>query len=441
MLDLLTTETFNFKKTVLENGLRVVTETHNWAKTVHVGFFIECGTKHELEGQTGMAHFTEHMVFKGTEHKSALDLVLDIEKAGADINAHTSREYTCFTTTGLKDSLPLCLNTLSDLVFHADFKAEEFEREKGVVIQEIDMSKDNLEDHIFDLFFELTFPGHPVSRNILGTKKSLNKISRQDLVSYYDECFQTSKMIISAAGPISHDEFVDLVRRQGLDQKQKAKPKQYPEVLQLPPLKSKSYNEWQARPSEQAHLVIGLPSVSFLDKHRFEAYVLSSYLGGGMTSRLYQVIREQKGWAYNVYTYLQSFLEGGSLAVYIGSAPENVNAILKILDDEFSLLLKNGISLEDLNLYKTQVKASIVMGMDDLESRMNSIGINEMIFKKYRSAEDVIYDLDQISIESFNSMLPRILIPEQMSILCMGETRRLVPTAMDEFKNFKWGFL
>ncbi len=433
--------TSNFKKTVLENGIRVVTETHSWAKTVHVGFFIECGTKHELEGQTGMAHFTEHMVFKGTADKSPLDIVLDIEKAGADINAHTSREYTSFTTTGLKESLPLCLNTLTDLVFNADFKEDEFEREKGVVIQEIDMSKDNLEDHIFDLFFELTFKGHPVSRNILGTKKSLKKITRDDLVNYYEECYQTSKMIISVAGPITHEEFIDLIKKQGLDKKQKSKPKVYPENVSLSALKPLSYNEWQARPSEQAHLVIGLPSVSFLSPNRFEAYVLSSYLGGGMTSRLYQVIREQKGWAYNVYTYLQSFLEGGSLSVYIGSAPENVNAILELLDQEFKLLLKNGISLEDLNLYKTQVKANIVMGMDDLESRMNSIGINEMIFKKYRSAEDVIIDLDKISIETFNNMLPQSLIPEQMSILCMGETSRLVPTAIDEFKNFKWRFL
>ncbi len=429
-----------FNKTILDNGIRVVTETHNWAKTVHVGFFIECGTKHELEGQTGMAHLTEHMVFKGTATKSSLDLVLDIEKAGADINAHTSRDYTCFTTTGLKESLPLCLTTLTDLVFNADFKPDEFEREKGVVIQEIDMSKDNLEDHIFDLFFELSFKGHPVSRNILGSKKSLKKITRQNLVDYYEQCYQPSKMVISVAGPITHDEFLSLIKEQGLDQRKKSKPILYKENVKLEPLSQVGFNEWQSRPSEQAHLVIGLPSVSFLDPYRFEAYVLSSYLGGGMTSRLYQVVREQKGWAYNVYTYLQSFLEGGSLSIYIGAASENVNAILELLDQEFKLLLKDGISIDDLNLYKTQVKASIVMGMDDLESRMNSIGVNEMIFKKYRSAEAVIEDLDKISIESFNKMLPNSLIQDKMSILCMGETNRLAPNSMTSFKDFKWTF-
>lgn len=429
-------EKTNFKKTVLENGIRVVTETHSWAKTVHMGFFIEAGTKNELEGQTGMAHLTEHMVFKGTAEKSPLDLVLDIEKAGADINAHTSREYTCYTTTGLKEALPLCLETLTDLVFNADFKVEEFEREKNVVIQEIDMSKDNLEDHIFDLFFEKSLNPHPISRNILGSRKSLDKITREDLIKFYEECYQTDKMVIALAGPVSHDEFVNLIKSQNLDKKKKSKPTIYPIKDILPVLDHKPFTEWVKRPSEQAHLTIGLPSVSFEDSKRFESYVLSSYLGGGMTSRFYQLIREQKGWAYNVYTYLQSFLEGGSIAIYLGTAPENVQAILSLLNDEFKSLLKNGISLEDLNLYKTQVKAGIVMGMDDLESRMNSIGVNEMIFRKYRSAEDVIEDLDKITIDSFNKMLPQTLDPSKMSILCMGEQ-----TKLEEFNNFKWDFL
>lgn len=424
-----------YQKTVLDNGIRVVTETHHWAKTVHLGFFIECGTKHELEGQMGMAHLTEHMVFKGTEKKSPLDLVLDIEKVGADINAHTSREYTCYNTTGLKEALPLCLETLTDLVFNADFKDDEFEREKSVVIQEIDMSKDNLEDHIFDLFFEKSFKKHPMARNILGTKKSLKKITREELIRYYEECYQTPKMIISMAGPVTHEEFLALIKEQGLDKKKKSKPEIYPEASRLPQLEHTSFREWVRRPSEQAHLTIGMPSVSFVDSLRFESYVLSSYLGGGMTSRLYQVIREQKGWAYNVYTYLQSFFEGGSLAVYLGTAPENVVSILELLNQEFKNLLKRGISLEDLNLYKTQVKANIVMGMDDLESRMNSIGVNEMIFRKYRSADDVLRDLDKITIDSFNTLLPRVFDPSHMSILCMGDQTRL-----EDFDKFEWDF-
>ncbi len=424
-----------FQKTVLENGIRVVTETHPWAQTVHLGFFIESGTKHELEGQTGMAHLTEHMVFKGTDQKSALDLVLDIEKAGADINAHTSREYTCYTTTSLKSALPLCLQTLTDLVFNADFKTDEFEKEKNVVIQEIDMSKDNLEDYIFDLFFEKALGPHPVSRNILGTEQTIQNISRQDLMTYYQESYQTTKMIISLAGPVSHSDFLKIIKSQGIGDLKKSEPKKYQEETSLIPLEQKPFKEWISRPSEQAHLAVGLPSVSFLDPYRFESYVLASYLGGGMTSQLYQLVREQKGWAYNVYTYLQSFLEGGSLAIYLGTSARYVDPVLELLNEELGKLLKNGISDKDLELYKTQVKASIVMGMDDLDSRMNSIGVNEMVFKKYRSSADVIDVLDKISIQSFNGTLPTSLDPSKIAILCMGESGPL-----EKFNNFKWSF-
>lgn len=336
--------------------------------------------------------------------------------------------------------MELCLETLVDLVFKADFKPDEFEREKNVVLQEIDMSKDNLEDYIFDLYYEKTFQGHPVSRNILGTKKTLKKITRQNMIDYYQQCYQTSKMILAVTGPVEHDEVLNLIEKLGLSELKKSPPQIYLQNPSIQKLKTTGYNEWVKRPSEQAHLVVGLPSVSFLDPKRFEAYVLSSYLGGGMTSRLYQVIREQKGWAYNIYTYLQSFQEGGNLAIYIGAQPENMNSILKVLDEEFQLLLKNGISTEDLNLYKTQVKANIVMGMDDLESRMNSIGINEMIFKKYRSSDDVIQDLNKISIDSFNEMLPSSFISSELATLCLGETTGLDSKVLDEFKTYSWGF-
>lgn len=429
----------SYQKTILENGLRVVTETHQWAKTVQMGFFIEAGTRHELDGQMGMAHLIEHMVFKGSKTKNALELVLDIEKAGADINAHTSKEYTCYTTTGLKESIPLCLATLKDLVFNADFKDAEFEREKNVVIQEIDMSKDNLEDYIFDMFFENWLGSHPVGRNILGTKDTVSSITMQNLVDFYTQCYQPEKMILAVTGPITHEELLTIVNELALGSLRKSDPNMYPLSERPPNMVFSGFKDWQSRPSEQAHLVVGLPSVSFLHPKRFESYVLSSYLGGGMTSRLYQVIREQKGWAYNIYTYLQSFIEGGSLAIYMGAAPENVVSILELLNEEFKLLLKNGISEDDLNLYKTQVKAGIMMGMDDLENRMNSIGVNEMIFRKYRSSEDVIRDIEKISVKSFNEMLPSGLIADQVSTLCLGDNSQ-IGKKIEKFNNFKWSF-
>lgn len=427
-----------FEKSILDNGIRVVTETHNWAKAVQVGFFIESGTKHEIEGQMGMAHLTEHMVFKGTKDKSALDIVLDLEKQGADINAHTSREYTCYTTTSLKEAVPLCLETLADLVFKSSFPANEFEREKNVVLQEIDMSVDQLEEYIFDLHFEMAFEKHPIARNILGTKESLAKITREDLLKYYNESYQNKNMIISMTGPMDHHEFIQILKDKKVDQLLKKESKVYPTLKDKDPLKYKSFNYWKSRPSEQTHLVIGFPNVSFLDPLRFESYVLSSYLGGGMTAKLYQLIREQKGWAYSVYSYLQSFVEGGSLSLYMGTSSDKVVPILNLVNEEIKNLLKTGISKEDLDLYKTQVKSSVLMGQDDLENRMNSIGVNEMIFHRYREVDEILEDIEKITVQSFNNLLPKCFVPDQIAVLALGETE---DKTLKEFNNFKWSFL
>ena len=425
----------SYKKTILDNGIRVVTETHRWAQTVQLGLFVESGTKHELEGQMGMAHLTEHMVFKGTSSRSALDIVLDVEKHGADINAHTSREYTCYTTASLTESTSICLESLSDLVFKATFPESEFEKEKDVVIQEIDMSKDLLEDYIFDLFFEKVFSPHVISRNILGTQKSLASIGRSDLQNYYKHAYQPERMVIAASGPLEHQNLVDLICQLGIHKKTKPPSKDYFLENTLEKISYTPIHKWISRPSEQTHMMIGLPSVNFTHPLRFESYILSSYLGGGMTAKLYQIIREQKGWAYNVYTYLQSFLEGGSLGIYIGTSPEHVPQILNVVQKELIKLKQNGISPEDLNLYKTQVTASILMGADDLDNRMNSIGINEMIYGHYRSIETVLSDIEKVSVTSFNEVLSHCLVPSQIATLCLGLPHK---KSLKEFNDFQW---
>lgn len=428
----------NFKKTVLNHGIRVVTEQQTWANTIHIGLFVESGTKHELEGQMGMAHLTEHMVFKGTEDNSALDIVLNIEKVGGEINAHTSREYTCYTVQTLRKGFDLGLKTLFDLVFNATFPESDFTREIEVVQQEIDMSKDNLEDCIFDLYFERSFKGHILSRNILGTKESLSNISREMLLKYYQESYKNSKIILAVSGAISHDEVLQSIQQQGLDQYVKTSDStDYVDPLILPQLEHHSDYDWIHKNSEQTHMVVGLPSVAFIDDFRFESYILSAALGGGMTSCLYQIIREDKGWAYSVYSYLQSFLEGGSLAIYVGTSADKVLPIAKIINEELRRLKLKGLSPDELDLYKTQVVSSILMGADDLESRMNSIGVNEMVFGKYRSVEDVLADISKVTLGSLNEYIEANLRSKDSSLLVMGEGSK---EQQKEIKNFRFDF-
>lgn len=409
-----------FKKSTLSNGVRVVTEEHSWASTINVGLFIESGTKHEQEGQMGMAHLTEHMVFKGTQSQKALDIVLNIEKVGGEINAHTSREYTCYTVQTLRKGLNLGLKTLFDLAFKATFPEEDFAREIEVVQQEIDMSRDHLEDFIFDHYFEKSFAGHPLSRNILGTKESLSHMNREMLLKYYQENYQNSKMVLSVTGPINHIEVLHILKEQGLDQYYKKDQKEI-SPQKFAPLPHISHYTWVPKPSEQTHLVVGLPAVAFTDDLRFESYILSAALGGGMTSRLYQIIREDKGWAYSVYSYLQSFLEGGALAIYVGTSADKVLPVVEIINEQIAKIKEEGLSEEDLDLYKTQVESSVRMGSDDLENRMNSIGVNEMIFGKYRSVEEVLKDINRVSLDSLNTFARNYLLAEQSSLLVMGD--------------------
>ena len=413
----------------------MVTEQHNWANTVYIGLYVESGTKHELEGQMGMAHLVEHMVFKGTEGSSALDLVLNIEKVGGEINAHTSREYTCYTVQTLRQGFDLSVKTLFDLVFKASFPEEDFLREIEVVQQEIDMSKDNLEDCIFDQYIERAFTGHVLSRNILGTKESLSQINRDQLLKYYQESYKNSKIILSVTGAISHDEVLQSLKDQGLDQYTKVQDdSSYPCPLVLPELTHQGHYDWEHKNSEQTHMIVGFPSTAFINDLRFEAYILSAALGGGMTSKLYQSIREDQGWAYSVYSYLQSFKEGGSLAIYLGTSADKVLPIARIINDEIKNIKQNGLTAEELELYKTQVASSILMGADDLESRMNSIGINEMVFETYRPVDKVLQDIEKVSLESVQAFVRTHWEASKSSILVMGEGSKAEQEALKKFR-------
>lgn len=424
-----------FKKSTLHHGIRVVTEQHDWANVIHMGLYVESGTKHELEGQMGMAHLVEHMVFKGTEDSSALDLVLNIEKSGGEINAHTSREYTCYTVQTLRRGVDLGLKTLFDLVFKAIFPEADFAREVEVVQQEIDMSKDNLEDCIFDLYFEKAFEGHVLSRNILGTKETLSKMTLEQLWTYYRQSYKNSKIILSVTGAISHEEVLESLKSQGLHEYFKPDDHSlYAQPLQLPDLTHKGYSHWVHKNSEQTHMLVGLPSVAFTNSFRFESYILSAALGGGMTSKLYQIIREDRGWAYSVYSFLQSFLEGGSLAIYLGTSADKVLPIAQIINDEIKKIKKQGLTQEELELYKTQVTSSILMGSDDLESRMNSIGINEMVFGAYRSVDQVIADIEKVTLDSLHQFVVEHWDSERSSILVMGEGSKTEQAALKDFK-------
>lgn len=404
----------SFSKSVLSNGVRVVTEFHSHSNAVATGLWIETGTRDEHDNEAGLSHFLEHMVFKGTKKRNTYTIARELEAVGGDLNAFTTQEYTCFHATTLKDDFNLQIDVLCDLVKNATFDSAELKREKGVVLQEIAMTVDQPEEHLFDIFFDQVYGDHKLGRPILGTADVVSKFTRKDVLNYYNRRYANKNIIVSCAGGVDHEKVVQLVDKQlgtlkrRLDVRKRTKPKFLPIRTVVP------------RETEQVQILVGTPASHFKSEDRFEGFILNSLLGGGMTSKLYQTIREKRGLAYSVYSQLTSFVDTGVSSVYAGTEPKNVNTVLGLITQEFARLRKRKVSESDLKLFKTQVRGAILLGADDIENRMNSLGVNEMIFGQYRSVERVIEDIEKVSAKSLKQYVDEHLHEDQLAILVMG---------------------
>jgi len=404
-----------FQKTVLDNGVRVVTENHPFTRAVSVGVFVEVGTRDENLRQAGVTHFLEHLVFKGTRKRSAYELAKVLEAVGGDLNAYTTKEYTCFHATSLKEHLNLSLDVVTDLVTAATLTRDDFVTEREVIVQEIQMSKDNLEEYILDTYLEKSYEGQDLAIPILGTEESLAALKRTDLVNYYRRHMRGPRLIVSVSGPVEHDQVVAVV------EKTLGKlPRRVP-GLSRPRPRIRRVMEYMERPSEQVHIMVGLPSCSYKSRLRFEGLVVNEYFGGGVTSRLYQRIREAKGLVYSVYSFLQSFSDTGLLLTYAGTSAKNAPQVVRIVKRELEKLKRDGIRDHDLQMFKTQVKGQILLGAEDMENRMNSLGINEMIFGEYRPVDEVIADIEKVNKRSISEYMNQHFSLDDVSFMIMGD--------------------
>lgn len=406
--------TKNYKKTTLDNGIRVVTETHLESRCVVCGFWAQTGTRDEQSEQMGISHFIEHLVFKGTKKYSTLEIAKSLEYLGGELNAYTSREYTCFHSATLKEDLDVSLDVLSQLFFDATFVIKDFETEKKVILQEIMMSADNTEEFIFDTFFEKAFAGNSLSYPILGTEKSIESITRKQVMDYYKHKYVPNNLIISAAGNVNHDEVVAWAN------KHLGKKKFHPFNIERKKPKIVRVNEILKRDVEQTHLLLGMPSVSYVSPNRFEGFVVNTMLGGGMTSRLYQEIREKRGLAYSVFSTLNTFTDCGVLNIYAGTEEKELPQIYDIIIKEINKIRQKGLSSKELNIYKTQLKGNLVMAAEDIESRMTSIGVNEMVFGRYRPVESIVSEVEKLTVDRVNEFIEKYLSFENLSSTVIG---------------------
>lgn len=408
----------SYQRTDLDNGIRVVTEDHPSSRAVACGIWIDSGTRDEKKSEQGISHFLEHMVFKGTKNRSAYDIVKDLEMVGAEVNAFTTKENTCFHTLSLYENLDLSVEVLADLVCRATFPKDDLEVERGVILQELYSVEDSPEEFIFDVFLEEFYKNSPLGWQILGSEESIKGIKRSHLMNYYTNRYVGANMVVSAAGRLNHEELVKKLSKH-LKRIPKGKP-----IRKRSRAKSKVFREILNRDSDQAHILLGLPATSFRDRFRFEAFILNALLGGGMTSSLYQKVREEEGLVYSIYSSLSTFTDTGVINIYANSTAENTRRVMELIFKEMRRLKKSGLTQTDLDLFRNQVRAGILLGADDVENRMNSLGVNEMVFGKYRSADEIIEELEAVTLSTMKEYMRHYLDFDKMSVLILGPKGR-----------------
>jgi predicted Zn-dependent peptidase len=403
-----------FERSLLESGVRIVTENHSYTDAVAIGIWVERGTRDEPKEMGGISHFLEHMVFKGTVKRSSYEIAKSLEEVGGDLNAFTTREYTCYHATVLKDHWVRALDVLSDLVLNMKIGPRNFELEKSVILQEIAMSDDELDELIHDCFLEEGLKGHSLSKPILGTTSTIEKMTMKMVNSFYKKAYAPNAIIVAAAGNIQHSELIKQTERLFKNGKKK-----YHTKMSRRTPTFKQFRKAKEKPTEQTHLLIGMPTASFKDRFRFEAFVLNAFLGGGMTSTLYQSIRERKGLSYSIYSYLNTFVDFGLLNIYAASEPDNMKGILTEITNQMQLVEKL-FNKKTIELFKTQVVGSLKLGSEDMENRMQSLGVNEMVFKKYKPVDEVISELKAVSVSSMHEFMHKYWDLNQVGAYLMG---------------------
>jgi predicted Zn-dependent peptidase len=399
--------TFNdpcaYRKTVLQNGLRIVTEEIPYFRSVAIGIWVGVGSRFESRPENGISHFIEHMLFKGTERRSAFDISKEIDLLGGGLNAFTGKEFTSFYCRVLGEHLPRALDLLADIFLHSTFPTEEIEQEKSVVCQEIGLLDDSPEELIHEIVAEAFWRGHPLSQPILGTTDNIVSLSRDDVMRFRSKGYTPRNTVVAAAGRLTHEDFVDLVEaRSVFFQNESSAP-----LSAAPPPPPQSRIQSQERDLEQVHLCLGAPAPGSVDERRHAFYLLNAALGGGMTSRLFQEVREKRGLAYSVYSYIAGFSDCGMTGVYAGFDPSRLDELMEVVSREIRRL-PSTISQDDLETARTQIQGAALLGLESSEARMNRLARNEHTFGRYVPIEETLAGLDAVTLDTLRQEAERL---------------------------------
>lgn len=403
-----------YQKFVLPNGVRIITEEIEHVKSVSIGLWVGAGSRDERDGYEGISHFIEHMFFKGTEKRTARDLAESLETVGGQLNAFTTKEYTCFYAKVLDDDLDLAIDVLSDMFFASKFDAKEIEKEKKVVIEEIKMYEDSPDELIHDLFSENVWNDHPLGKPILGTEESIRALNKEKVLHYIDQHYAPGNLVIAVAGKIKHEDILQkLVPLYGDFQRGGRR------VLEGTPA-GQTVQKYITKDTEQMHIVMGVPGLGQDDDDIYPMHVINNILGGGLSSRLFQEVREQRGLAYSVYSYHSTYVDTGLFAIYAGTSPANTQEVIECIFAEIEDMKQKGITENELQRTVAQIKGSLYLGLESVNSRMSRLGKTELTYNRVLTPEEVVAKLEKVTLEDVNQVMRRLWQKDKLSIVMMG---------------------
>ncbi|MCX4723380.1 M16 family metallopeptidase [Streptomyces sp. NPDC090052] len=399
------------RRTVLPGGLRIVTETVPSVRSATFGIWANVGSRDETPSLNGATHYLEHLLFKGTEKRSALDISATIDAVGGEMNAFTAKEYTCYYARVLDSDLPLAIDVVCDMLTGSLITAEDVEAERGVILEEIAMTEDDPGDVVHDLFAQTMFGDTPLGRPVLGTVDTVNGLSRSQIARFYKKHYDPTHLVVAAAGNIDHDTVV----RQVSEAFERAGALSRTDAVPVDPrsgsriLRSAGGVDLLNRKTEQAHIVLGMPGLARTDDRRWALGVLNTALGGGMSSRLFQEVREKRGLAYSVYSYTSGFADCGLFGIYAGCRPNQVHDVLKICRDELDRAANEGVTDEEIRRAVGQLAGSTVLGMEDTGALMNRIGKSELCWGTQMSVDEMLERITAVTPDEVRAVAHDIL--------------------------------
>ena len=414
----MTKEVRNIRRQKLPNGLTVITEQMQHIRSASIGVWLQTGSRDEDAEWNGISHFIEHMVFKGTKHRTAEEIARQVDSIGGNMDAFTAKECICFNVKVLDEHVPTALDILSDLVLNPVFDAADIARERGVIMEEIKMDEDNPDYLVHEIFTQNFWKDHPLGKPILGTKETVKRFERPSVVDAYDHRFSPGNIIVSAAGNLDHDRFVELVTghfehmkplKNGNNGFHSSAPKISSRII----LRNK-------KALEQVQLCLGVPAHPIAHEKRHAGYILNTLLGGGMSSRLFQNIRERQGLAYSIYSDLNPYRDTGCMAVYAGTSLASASKVVQSVVSEFRKLKSEPVPEEELRRAKAQLKGSLMLSLESSTARMSNLARQEMYFDRFYDLDELIEKIEAVTAEDLTGLANEFFKTESVALTALG---------------------